>query len=178
MSPTPGLQLVDPKPLAQRQLKVLTAGLSEERQGFPPLEFVKLSNYKLSLRSPVRCCSIRNLPPEFSTTRSTRPLSLWIHCHSRPVQFPSRGYLYSGLDDRINVNELNNLLRRAETKICLAHSNYWFSVLETATGDKRCLRTAGVAVGLERAVHLLLWAVEDESTALPLSHFYQELKTG
>jgi len=50
----PGLQLVDPKPLA-RQLKALTAGTGQKNAKiFPPLEFVKLELAQIkSKRSPV-----------------------------------------------------------------------------------------------------------------------------
>jgi tetratricopeptide (TPR) repeat protein len=37
---TPGLQLLDPKQLQRGELKVLGAGLTEARQGFPPLDNV------------------------------------------------------------------------------------------------------------------------------------------
>ena len=37
---TPGLQLIQPQAIANQQLQALTAGLTEARAGFPPLEYV------------------------------------------------------------------------------------------------------------------------------------------
>jgi CHAT domain-containing protein len=179
---TPGLQLVDPKPLAQRQLKALTAGLSEERQGFPPLEFVKLELAQIKSEIPSEVL----LNQEFTT----RILDNKVNSSPVPVvhiathgQFSSQAEdtFILAWDDRINVNELNNLLRRArDQNLSGTLELLVLSACETATGDKRAaLGLAGVAVRAgARSTLASLWAVEDESTALLMSHFYQELKTG
>lgn len=179
---TPGLQLVDPKPLAQRQLKALTAGLSEERQGFPPLEFVKLELAQIKSEIPSEVL----LNQEFTT----RILDNKVNSSPVPVvhiathgQFSSQAEdtFILAWDDRINVNELNNLLRRArDQNLSGTLELLVLSACETATGDKRAaLGLAGVAVRAgARSTLASLWAVEDESTASLMSHFYQELKTG
>jgi len=123
---TPGLQLVDPKPLAQRQLKALTAGLSEERQGFPPLEFVKLELAQIKSEIPSEVLLNQEFTTRILDNKVNSSPSLWYTLPLTASSVPKPRIPYSGLDDRINVNELNNLPGGQETKICLAHSNYWF----------------------------------------------------
>ncbi|MBW4547699.1 MAG: CHAT domain-containing protein [Symplocastrum torsivum CPER-KK1] len=178
---TPGLQLVDPRPLPQRQLKALTAGLSESRRNFAPLEFVEseLEQIKSEIPSDVL------LNQQFTSTTLDNKIN------SSPVpvvhlathgQFSSQAEetFILAWDKPINVNELDQLLRTIEQSQSGTLELLVLSACETAAGDKRAaLGLAGVAVRAgARSTLASLWLVDDESTALLMSHFYQELKTG
>jgi CHAT domain-containing protein len=77
-------------------------------------------------------------------------------------------------DDRLNLNQLNSLLRsRDQQPIELLV----LSACETVKGDRRAaLGLAGVAVRAgTRSTLATLWQVNDQSTALFMSQFYQAL---
>jgi CHAT domain-containing protein len=178
---TPGLQLVDPRPLPQRQLKALTAGLSESRRNFAPLEFVEseLEQIKSEIPSDVL------LNQQFTSTTLDNKIN------SSPVpvvhlathgQFSSQAEetFILAWDKPINVNQLDQLLRTIEQSQSGTLELLVLSACETAAGDNRAaLGLAGVAVRAgARSTLASLWLVDDESTALLMSHFYQGLKTG
>ena len=178
---TPGLQLVDPRPLPQRQLKALTAGLTESRGNFAPLEFVEseLQQIKSEIPSDVL------LNQQFTSTTLDNKIN------SSPVpvvhlathgQFSSQAEetFILAWDKPINVNQLDQLLRTIEQSQSGTLELLVLSACETAAGDNRAaLGLAGVAVRAgARSTLASLWLVDDESTALLMSHFYRGLKTG
>ncbi len=177
----PSLQLVDPKPLAQRQLKALTAGLTKERQGFEPLEYTEFELSQIQSKIPSEVL----LNQKFTSTS----LENKVNSSSVPVvhiathgQFSSQAKetFILAWDKPIKVNELNNLLRARDQSLSSTLELLVLSACETADGDKRAaLGLAGVAVRAgARSTLASLWLVDDQSTALLMSHFYQELKTG
>ncbi|MCU0533290.1 MAG: CHAT domain-containing protein [Hydrococcus sp. Prado102] len=178
---TPGLKLFDPTPLTKRRLNVLAAGLTERRFGFAPLQFVKSELAEIQAEIPSEIL----LDREFTSTtlnnkfRASPVPVVHIATHG---QFSSQAddTFILAWDDRINVTQLDSLLRvrnpnRAEPLELLV-----LSACETAAGDERAaLGLAGVAVRAgARSTLASLWLVSDESTALLMSNFYQELNTG
>jgi CHAT domain-containing protein len=175
---TPGLQLLAPKSLAQGELKALTAGLTESREGFSALSNVALEVEEIQSEVP----STVLLNQEF--TRTT------IQNEIKSLPFPvvhlaTHGQFSSEAEDtfiltwdgRLNVNELENVLRNREENQPNAIELLVLSACQTATGDKRAaLGLAGVAVRAgARSTLATLWAVNDQSTALLMSAFYREL---
>lgn len=178
---TPGLRLFEPQPLAQIQLEALIAGLTEERFGFESLEFVarELSQINSEISAEVL------LDQEFTSTTldnqvSSSPVPV-IHIATHG-QFSSQAdeTFILAWDGRINVNELDDLLRTSNRTRPDAIELLVLSACETAAGDKQAaLGLAGVAVRAgARSTLASLWLVDDQSTALLMSQFYQELKTG
>jgi CHAT domain-containing protein len=177
---TPGLKLFEPRPLTQRDLKALTAGLTQERFGFAPLEFVKRELTQINLEIPSEVLLDRDFT---STTIDNKFQSSPVPV----VHFATHGQFSSqaektfilAWDEPINVTELDNLLQarnpRQDPLELLV-----LSACETAVGDERAaLGLAGVAVRAgARSTLASLWLVSDESTSLLMSYFYQELKTG
>ncbi len=80
-------------------------------------------------------------------------------------------------DGRINVNQLDTLLRIRETESPNAIELLVLSACQTAAGDKRAaLGLAGIAVRAgARSTLASLWNVDDKSTAELMSQFYREL---
>lgn len=78
---------------------------------------------------------------------------------------------------KINVKELDSLLRQKEEELSSPIELLVFSACETADGDDRAaLGLAGVAVRAgARSTLGTLWRVRDESTAQLMVRFYQEL---
>ena len=148
----PGLQLVQPQPIAQKQLKALTAGLTEARGGFPPLQYV--ANELNTIKSEVAETDIL-LNDEFTSSSLQSKIDelpfpiVHLATHGQFSSQAENTFILTW-DDRLNINQLRNLLqqRDREQEIELLV----LSACETLSGDKRAaLGLAGVAVraGLE-----------------------------
>ncbi len=175
---TPGLSLLNPKPLAQVHLKALAAGLTEARLGFSALDSVahELNQIKTSVPS------VLLVNQQFTSTALTE------HINSVPfsvVHLATHGQFSSNSeqtfivawDKPIKVDELSHLLELRDQNQGKALELLVLSACETAAGDRRAaLGLAGVAVRSgARSTVASLWNVNDESGSLLLSHFYQEL---
>lgn len=175
---TPGLQLLDPKPLVRGKISALKAGLTEARQGFDPLPYVGQELEKIQLQVPGELL----LNQEFTSTTIQKEID--------SVPFPvvhlaTHGQFSSNEEDtfiltwdsRLNVNQLNNLLRTREESNRGAIELLVLSACQTAAGDKRAaLGLAGVAVRAgARSTLATLWFVSDAATAELMTRFYREL---
>ncbi|WP_373527768.1 CHAT domain-containing protein [Nostoc sp.] len=177
-----GLQLLDPKPLVQQQLKALTAGLTQ-----PPLKFSKFapllaikSEFDGITKAGVSTTSLldsdfkkKNLESEIGAA-SFNIVHLATH-----GQFSSRleDTFILDFDGQINVKDFDTLFRsQGKTIVELLV----LSACQTATGDSRAaLGLAGAAVRSgARSTIASLWQIDDKSTAMFVSVFYKELKSG
>ncbi|MBD1929955.1 CHAT domain-containing protein [Trichocoleus sp. FACHB-90] len=175
-----GLQLLDGKPLKQgRQLKVLLAGLSESVQYFPALPYVeneleqiksKLPNSKVLLNS------------QFTTQAlqyqiNSQPFSV-IHLATHGVfsSNPEQTFILA-YEQPIKVNQLSKLLKSREENRPEPIELLVLSACQTASGDKRTvLGIASIALRAgARSTLASLLSVNDASTAMLMSQFYQEL---
>jgi CHAT domain-containing protein len=178
----PGLQLVDPKPLAQRQLKALTAGLTESSGNFAPLEFVEQELEQIKSEIPTEELRDR----EFTSKNLNNKVESFpvpvvhIATHGQFSSQAGETFIVAWKDERIKVKQLDDLLRARDRSQPDSLELLVLSACETAAGDKRAaLGLAGVAVQAgARSTLASLWLVDDESTALLMSRFYQELKSG
>jgi CHAT domain-containing protein len=183
---TPGLQLVDPKPLQKFRLNALTAGVSEERflenQKFSPLKNVSQELQRIQLEIPKnqklfnQNFTGNNLQNRLQNT----PFSV-VHLatHGEFSSDPEKTFVVVW-DKLLKVKEFDNLLRvsdqNSQTKIELLV----LSACKTAEGDKRAaLGLAGVAVRAgARSTLATLWSVDDQSTADLMTYFYRYLTAG
>ncbi|MDJ0904024.1 MAG: CHAT domain-containing protein [Xenococcus sp. MO_188.B8] len=176
---TPGLQLIEPQPIAQQQLRVLTAGLTEARSGFPPLRYVadELNTVQSQISETETLVDRDFTSTAFQTKINQLPFRV-VHLATHG-QFSSQAENTFILtwDDRINVNQLNDLLRSSDIGNEEAIELLVLSACETLTGDKRAaLGLAGVAVRAgARSTLATLWRVNDEATSLLMGGFYQGL---
>ncbi|MBN3869608.1 CHAT domain-containing protein [Nostoc sp. JL33] len=177
-----GLQLLDPKPLVQQQLKAITAGLTQPPPGFSkfaPLLAIK-SEFEGITKAGVSTTSLidkdfkkKNLESEIAAA-SFNIVHLATH-----GQFSSRleDTFILDFDGEINVKDFDTLFRtQGKTIVELLV----LSACQTATGDSRAtLGLAGAAVRAgARSTIASLWQIDDESTAMFVSAFYRELKSG
>ncbi len=175
---TPGLELLEPKPLAILKLKILKAGLSEARQGFDALPAVKMELEQIQSQIPGKVL----LNQEFTKTaiqKAIDTVSFQVVHLATHGQFSSKAeetYILTW-DDRINVNELNSLLQKTDWRQSTPIELLVLSACETAKGDNRAaLGIAGVAVKAgARSTLATLWQVNDQATAVLMVRFYQEL---
>ena len=178
---TPGLQLLDAKkPLPRVQLSALKGGLSEAREKFPPLPYVKQELEQITSQAKVSGELLLN--GDFTNAALQKQID------SIPfplVHLATHGQFSSNAEDtflltwdgRLNVNQLNSVLRAREESGKGAIELLVLSACQTAAGDKRAaLGLAGVAVRAgARSTVATLWFVSDEATAELMTQFYREL---
>ncbi len=175
---TPGLELLEAKSLPRGQAQILAAGLSQGRQGFKPLPGVESELEQITTQIPTQLL----LNQEFTETNVQTAVDA--------VPFPvvhlaTHGQFSSKAEDtfiltwdgKINVNELDSLLRTQEFGGDAPIELLVFSACETAAGDPRAaLGIAGVALKAgARSTVASLWSVDDGATASMMVKFYQEL---
>ncbi|BAY92790.1 MULTISPECIES: CHAT domain-containing protein [unclassified Tolypothrix] len=176
----PSLQLINPKQLQRRPLKVLAAGVSEQLkvQGeyFAALVNVpkELDQIKQTFPS-----SKKLLNQEFTAKTIQKQLQsnfpvVHLATHGLFSSNPQRNFIITGDAKSISINELSTLLRGQDRAIELLV----LSACETATGDERAvLGLAGMAVRSgARSTLATLWPVGDASTTKLMGQFYQDLK--
>ncbi|MBW4424324.1 MAG: CHAT domain-containing protein [Nostoc desertorum CM1-VF14] len=174
---TPSLQLIEPK-TSQKEFKAIAAGLSEASSGFSALPNVKLELEQI--RSQVPSSILLN--QEFtSKTLQNRINSLpfpIVHLATHG-QFSSKAEetFIVAWNERIYVKKLNELVRTLEQNRPEAIELLILSACQTAAGDEQAaLGIAGVAFQAgARSTIASLWNLDDESTAVLMSQFYQEL---
>jgi CHAT domain-containing protein len=175
---TPGLQLLTSQPLQQQQLSVLMAGLTEGRQGFTALPNVTTEFQKIQTEIPSQVL----LNQQFTS----EALQAAINAAPYPVvHLATHGEFSSKLEDtfiltwngRININQLNTLLRTTDITRRRPIELLVLSACKTAEGDDRAaLGLAGVAVRAgARSTLATLWSVSDEATPVLMERFYQQL---
>jgi CHAT domain-containing protein len=175
---TPGLQLFNPRRPALEKSSVLVGGLTESRLGFSALPSVTQEVKNITKIASTNVL----LDGEF--TRS--PLETKIQSNTFPIVHLATHGQFSSLaedtflltwDERINVKNLDQLLRERNQFVRSPIELLILSACQTAAGDKRAaLGLAGVAVRSgARSTLATLWSVEDESTADFMTKFYQVL---
>ncbi|BAY27455.1 hypothetical protein NIES2100_72790 [Calothrix sp. NIES-2100] len=177
---TPSLQLLPPKKLAQHNFKVLGAGLTEARQGFSALEYVEQEMKEIKSEVP----STVLLNEEFTSQNLQTHLQsavfpiLHIATHGKFSSKAIETFILAW-DDRIRINDLDQLLQIPEQKKQQAIELLVLSACETAVGDKRAaLGLAGIAVKAGASSTLAtLWSVNDEATASLMRQFYKHLSS-
>jgi CHAT domain-containing protein len=174
----PGLQLLEARSLLRQQLKALTGGLTESREGFAALPGVEseLSQISSELRAEIL------LNQEFTKKALEKRINeapfpiIHLATHAQFSSKVENTFLLTW-DGRINVKDFDRLLRTRERQTTNPIELLVLSACQTATGDKRAtLGLAGLAVRSgARSTLATLWSVWDESTAEFMAEFYREL---
>lgn len=176
---TPGLQLLDPRPLKRQKLEVFTGGVSKKTQNFNALPNVERELQQIAL-------VVSNQPPllneEFTSQAIHNQISKIPY---RVVHLATHGQFSSDIDDtyvltwnnRLNVKQLGEILQTRDQDIRIPIELLVLSACKTAKGDNRAaLGLAGIAVRSgARSTIASLWSVEDRATATFMENFYKEL---
>jgi CHAT domain-containing protein len=174
---TPGLQLLQPRSLEHQQREGLLAGLSQAREGFSALPNVALEIKQIQAEIPAQVLLDKLFTNQAFQNQVNSTLSPIVHLATHG-QFSSNAdnTFIMAWDGRINVKQLDQLLRSREGKLNPIELLV-LSACQTATGDKRAaLGMAGVAVRSgARSTLASLWSVSDRSTAFLMIEFYREL---
>ncbi|MEH2072574.1 MAG: CHAT domain-containing protein [Nostoc sp.] len=183
---TPGLQLLDPKPLQKVQLKALTAGVSEKRpvegREFPALKNVprELKEIQSEISKSEELLNQKFTEPNLQNELQTTPFTV-VHLatHGEFSSDPEKTFILTW-DRLVKVKEFDNLLRVNNKNRSSSIELLVLSACKTAEGDKRAaLGLAGIAVRAgARSTLATLWSIDDRSTADVMSEFYRQLKMG
>ena len=183
---TPGLQLLDPKPLRQVQLNALTAGLSEKRpvegREFPELQNVprELKEIKSEIFKSEELLNQQFTQTNLQNKLQTAAFSV-VHLatHGEFSSDAEKTFILTW-DKLVKVKEFDNLLRVSDKNRFSGIELLVLSACQTAEGDKRAaLGLAGIAMRAGvRSTLATLWSIDDRSTADVMSEFYRHLKAG
>ena len=182
---TPGLQLIDPKPLLKEQVLVLAAGTYKQAPSYIKKGYSYLPNIKQELESITLMVpqSEQLVDEKFTEINIQDKINaeffsiVHIATHGKFSSNPDQTFILAW-DKPINVRDFDQLLQgenlqRSDQAIELLI----LSACQTAYGDERAaLGLAGVAVRAgARSVLGSLWRVNDASTAELMKQFYQQL---
>jgi CHAT domain-containing protein len=178
---SPGLQLFTPKPLKRQALNALAGGLSN-----PPLgtNFAPLPNVESELASigklGIPTTTLYNEKFKSTTLEETinrEPFRV-VHLatHGQFSSKASETFILAA-DGRINLAQLDRLLRSREEERTEPIELLVLSACETAVGDNRAtLGLAGIALRAgARSTLASLWQIGDASTAQFIQSFYRHL---
>lgn len=180
LSVTPGLSLIDATDSARGYERVLANGLVESVQGF-----AALPNVATELESIAGVLPARTLADEEFLLTSVEDEILAgefsiVHMATH-AQFEAdfRNSFLLTYDGLVTMNELEDMMsiqRYSEQPVDLLI----LSACQTAAGDDRAaLGLAGVAIKAgARSALASLWLINDESTAVLMAEFYQQLVGG
>lgn len=178
----PGLQLFDLRPLQRERLKVLTAGVSEQRH-FGGRSFSKLPNVVQELQQIKNIVPSESLlNPKFTGGNLEQQINsgafsvVHIATHGKFSSNPEETFILT-YDRLLDSNNLNNLLRVNNQSSSNIIELLVLSACETAKGDNRAtLGLAGIAVRAgARSTLATLWQVSDRSTSELMEQFYKQL---
>ncbi|GET38376.1 CHAT domain-containing protein [Microseira wollei] len=176
----PGLQLLEPQSLGQVQLKALMLGLSESRDGFPPLPAVEKELQQIKAIVPGTVLLNQEFTGESLRQQINAAPYPVVHLatHGKFSSTADNTFILTW-DGRINVKQFDTFLRVRNQARGRAIELLVLSACETATGDRRAtLGIAGVAVRAgARSTLATLWPVQDVATATMMPQFYRELAT-
>ncbi|HEY9838794.1 MAG TPA: CHAT domain-containing protein, partial [Vampirovibrionales bacterium] len=176
---TPGLQLLAPRPLTGEKIQVLSAGLTDARQGFSALPGVQLELEQIGDWVPNAKVLLDREFTELNLATAIAAVDFPVIHLATHGQFSSDSEQTFILtwDDKIRVTEFEELLQTRELGLTNPIELLVLSACQTAAGDKQAgLGLAGVAVRSgARSTLATLWAVNDQSTALLVTEFYRNL---
>lgn len=174
---TPGLNLTDPRPINRERVKVLSTGLTESVQGFPPLPHVttELSTIRTLYGGDQlvnRDFVVSGLEKELKEKSVS---ILHIASHGRFEKDVAHSFILA-YDDKLTMAKLDQYVGlykfRQEPLELLT-----LSACETAVGDDRAaLGLAGVAIKAgARSALATLWSVNDRASSSVVAEFYRQL---
>ena len=176
---TPGLSLTDPRPINRQRIKVLSTGLTESVQGFPPLPHVSVE--LLAIRKLYGGDQLVNkefiIPSLEKELKEGQFTIVHIASHGQFKSNVDQTFLLT-FDDRVTMAKLDEfvgLFRFRDDPLDLLT----LSACQTAVGDDRAalgLAGVGIKAGARSAV-ATLWFINDEASSTLMAEFYRQLQS-
>ena len=177
---TPGLELMEAKPVAKVAARVMISGLSEERAGFPALVNVPAEIAKIEqLYGQSNALMNKTFQHEALAGRlASEPFTIvHIASHGHFDDDVRKSFVLT-FDKNLTLDDLERYIRPAQLRDQPIEL-LTLSACQTAAGDDRAaLGLAGVAVKAgARSAFATLWFVNDAASTQVVSDFYTELTT-
>lgn len=175
---SPGLTLLEAKPLPREHVELMLGGLSQARQDFPALPFVpeELSRLR-SLFGGEFLLNADFILPKVKEEFKGRPFTI-VHLatHGHFDRDAAKTFVLT-FDEKLTLDDLERLLQPARLRDQPVEL-LTLSACQTAAGDDRAaLGLAGVAIKAgARSAFATLWFVNDAASAEVVSNFYETLK--
>ncbi|HEY9830436.1 MAG TPA: CHAT domain-containing protein, partial [Stenomitos sp.] len=174
-----GLQLQEDKPFKKGDLNVLAGGISQSSLGLSALPYVKQELELIKSQIPrTKVLLDHEFTPQAFNKEINSQFFPVIHLATHGIfsSSPDETYILAH-EQRININQLNQLLKKRTENRPEAIELLVLSACQTAIGDKRAaLGIAGVSVQAgARSTIASLFNVRDDSTASLMNVLYQEL---
>ena len=175
---TPGLTLMEPKTTSRQNVRMLVGGVAEGRQDFPPLP-----NVAAELQSVAAIFNAEKLlDHDFVSSRlkesfaRTQYQMVHFATHGQFEPDASKSFILT-YDGKLTLDQLEELIRPGQFR-GKPIELLTLSACQTAAGDDRAaLGLAGVAIKAgARSALASLWFVHDESTAMLMREFYEQLR--
>jgi CHAT domain-containing protein len=175
---TPGLTLMEPRPIARTNVALIAAGLSEAVQGYPALPFVDAEMKKLTELFHPQIMMNKDFGEEtLGKEFGARPYSI--------VHLASHGEFSGDVKktfvltyaSRFTLDALEQLIRPSQLRDQPVEM-LALSACQTAAGDDRAaLGLGGIAVKAgARSAFASLWFVSDQASTTLVGDFYTTLR--
>lgn len=176
---TPGLKLLDPKPIDRSQVRFLFAGLSEAAGRFEALAAVAQEKAGILAAVPDAVVLFnQDFTAKALQTEVEEKSFQIIHLATHGEFSSDRTQTFiQALDRPIKVDELDTILRTRDQIRPDPIELLTLSACQTAQGDEQAaLGLAGVAVRAgARSTLASLWSLDDETSAQLMVEFYRQL---
>lgn len=180
---TPSLNLTAPREARKKLNKAMIFGFSEaaniDGQVFEALPYVNNEIASIQeLFSNTKLLSNQDFSAKERQKTDDYPI-IHIATHAQFGIIPEDTFLVLGDNQKLTIDDLEKSLRKFGDGIN-AVDLLTLSACETATGDERAtLGLAGIALqaGVKSAL-ASLWSVDDKSTSILITEFYQNLRAG
>jgi CHAT domain-containing protein/predicted negative regulator of RcsB-dependent stress response len=175
---TPGLTLMEPKPIRRKNIEVLTGGLSESTGGFPALPNVATElNEVHALFGGVELVNEKFVIPTLKRDMAQDQYQIVHFATHGQFGADSGNTFILTHDGELTPNQLEELIRPSQFRGKPVEL-LTLSACETAAGDDRAaLGLAGVALKAgARSALATLWLINDKSTTMLISGFYNNFR--
>ena len=174
---TPGLTLMEPKPLTLQKNNLIINGLSDSVQGFAPLIYVPDEVKRLNgLYGGPELMNGQFTQANVGKELSVDSYSI-VHIASHGhFDNDARKTFILTYDGKLSLDELERMIRPSQMKDKPVEL-LTLSACQTAAGDDRAaLGLAGIAVKAgARSAFATLWCVNDETSSMLVGDFYTNL---
>ena len=175
---TPGMELTDARPMNRNNVQLLSMGLTDSVQDFPPLPNVEkeLSSVRELYGGEV-LLNRKFVVPAVETQMKEHIFSVMHIASHGVVEDTIENSFVLAYDDKITMDRLAQMIGVAQFRKSPLEL-LTLSACETAVGDDRAaLGLAGMAVKAgARSALATLWFIDDEATSQLISEFYRQLK--
>jgi CHAT domain-containing protein len=177
---TPGLTLMEPKPLNAGKSNLIINGLSDSVQGFAPLTYVPDEVKKLNaLYGGPELMNSNFIQPNVDKEFASDSYSI-VHIASHGhFDSDARKTFVLTYDGKLNLDEIERMIRPSQMRDQPVEL-LTLSACQTAAGDDRAaLGLAGIAVKAgARSAFATLWFVNDQASSMLVGDFYINLHSG